>query len=78
MLNQDRLKTKIFQALENQSPNNQDKSDDNENLKAQRLSFAEELAQAIIAEIKELQITYQKGLTSPSGPVAGNFTYQLN
>lgn len=36
--------------------------------------LAEELAKAIIEEIKELQIIYTTGLIAPTGPVTGSLT----
>lgn len=39
--------------------------------------FADELATAIIDEIKESVIVYQTGLTAPNGPVAGTFQGHL-
>ncbi len=72
-LNKNRLKNKITAILEHcrtfetgQNPE-QDAA----------VYFADQLANAIVDEIKESDIVYQSGLTAPNGAVVGNFIGQL-
>lgn len=66
-LNQIRLKNKIKAALEAEQTEEVD-----HNASLDRIS--DKIAQAIIEEIKQLQINYSTGLIAPSGggTVAGN------
>lgn len=64
-LNKDRLKNKIKTVMEEirTEENNPDQSME---------KFANDLATAIVEEIKELKINYTSGLTAPNGAVTGS------
>lgn len=65
-LNTERLKQKILSVLE-------ECSQETDNPNASINNFAENLAKAIVEEIKELKIIYISGLTAPNGAVVGTF-----
>ena len=65
-LNKDRLKGKIETLLDNEAARTTDPA-------AARAYFADQLATAIVDEIKELLITYTSGLANSGGAVAGTF-----
>jgi hypothetical protein len=66
-LNKDSLKADIIDILTDMR-NREDNSD---------TEFAERLTNAIDTYVKEAKIVYQSGLTTPNGPVTGNFQGQL-
>lgn len=66
-LDETRLSNKI-KAVLNQTRQETDDAD------ASRDALADDLAKAIVEEIKELTIIYTTGLTAPSGPVTGSLT----
>ncbi|MCK0206223.1 hypothetical protein [Ornithobacterium rhinotracheale] len=72
MLNENRLKNKIISAMDKC----QTEEDDPNRSKEQ---FATDLAQAIVEEIKELQIVYTSGLIAPSsgGAVTGKINAKI-
>lgn len=70
-LDEQRLKGKIKTAFEAEQIEEQSHEESLNRI-------AEELAKAIIEEIKELKITYTVGLTALNGAVTGTFTYQLS
>lgn len=61
-LNKDRLKKKLKKAFQN--PKTQSNID----------AVADEVATAIIEEIKELKLNYTSGLVAPNGAVTGSLT----
>ncbi len=65
MLNENRLKQKFKAAFSKAATEN--------NID----SVAGDLAAAVIAEIKEMQITYKAGLVAPNGAVTGAFNYTI-
>lgn len=40
--------------------------------------LADKIADAVIMSIKSMQITYTAGLSSPMGPVTGQFQYTIS
>lgn len=72
-LDKNRLKDKILAILEH--CRTYDAGDNPEDDAAKY--FADQLAIAIVDEIKESDIVYQSGLTAPNGAVVGNFQGQL-
>lgn len=48
-----------------------------ENPEASREQFANDLATAIVDEIKELKIIYSTGLTAGANPVTGTMTHTV-
>jgi hypothetical protein len=74
MLSVSRLAGKIKTALDNQS------NDSTKNPAQARQDTANELAQGIIDEIKQLKITYGAGLSTPAGggAVVGTWTITLS
>lgn len=70
-LNKDRLKQKVkdaFTAVQNEEQDHQAALD----------HIAEQLATAIIEEIKQLTIAYNSGLLAPNGTVTGTFNATLS
>jgi hypothetical protein len=70
MLDELRLKDKIRAAFNEQAEEN--------DAAAAMNRISEKIAQAIIAEIKDIKITYVAGLTTSSGPVGGQFNYNIS
>lgn len=70
MLDELRLKDKIRAAFNEQA----EESD----AEAAMNRISEKIAKAIVAEIKEIRITYVAGLTTFSGPVSGQFNYNIS
>lgn len=70
-LNQNRIKGKIVDLIDSCQ-------EETENANDAKNLFAENLAKAIVEEIKELKITYSTGLTAPNGPVTGTFTATIS
>ncbi len=70
MLNEERLALKIENVFDRCQQ-------ENDNPNASKTLLAQEIAKAVVEEIKELQITYISGLFTTAGPVTGTITYTL-
>lgn len=70
MLDEQRLSKKIENVFDRCQQ-------ENDNPNSSKTLLAKEIAKAVVAEIKELQITYISGLTTTAGPVTGTITYTL-
>lgn len=70
MLDEQRLAAKI----ENVFDTCQQETDDPNSSKT---LLAQEIAKAVVEEIKELKINYISGLTTTAGPVIGTITYTI-
>lgn len=71
-LNKDRLKNRIIAVIEKCQK-------ENDNPDASKINFAEELASAVVEEIKQSKIIYINGLVAPSGGgmVTGEFKCEI-
>lgn len=70
MLDEQRLATKIESVFD-------DCQQETDNPNSSKTLLAQEIAKAVVEEIKELKINYISGLTTTAGPVTGTITYTL-
>lgn len=70
-LNQNRLANKIVIILDGLQQ-------ETDNPNASKINFSNQLAKAIVEEIKEASINYTDGLIAPNGAVSGTINHTIS